>query len=163
MTTFVFGENVTEAIKDTVSAALGAAAASGIGQKDLDKAYKMGTAQNYVPCADGDPIEAFVNAVEPFTVNQGFSFGSVQRRGRKTVQNGAAQATLAVGDYVVAFTQVAIGTAGLAQVKKAATTADVDATPTPDTVAIQTPYRWRVVRILTGTGVAGDQILIERV
>jgi hypothetical protein len=162
MTTFVFGENVTEAMKDTVSCALGAAAGSGIGQKELDKAYKMGVLNNYVPCADGDPIEAFVAAVEPFTVNQNFSFGAVQRRGRKTVQNGAGQATLAVGDYVVAFTQVAIGTAGLAQVKKAATTADVtDATP--DTVAIQSNYVWRVIRILTGTGVAGDQVLIERV
>lgn len=162
MTTFAFGENVTEAMKDTVSAALGAAAASGIGTNDLDKAYKMGVLQNYVPCADGDPIEGFVNAVEGFTVNNGFSFGSVQRRGRKTVQNGAGQATLAVGDYVVAFTQVAIGTAGLAQVKKAAVTADVtDATP--DTVAIQSNYVWRVVRILTGTGVAGDKVLIERV
>lgn len=159
MTTFVFGENVTEAMKDTVSCALGAAAASGIGQKDLDKAYKMGTAQNYVPCADGDPIEAFVNAVEPFTVNQGFSFGSVQRRGRKTVQNGAAQATLAVGDQVVAFTQVAIGTAGLAQVKKATATAAAD-----DGFSTQAGhYAWRVIRILTGTGVAGDQILIERI
>lgn len=159
MTTFVFGENVTEAMKDTVSCALGAAAASGIGQKDLDKAYKMGVLNNYVPCADGDAIEAFVSAVEPFTVNQGFSFGSVQRRGRKTVQNGAAQATLAVGDYVVAFTQTAIGTAGLAQVKKATATAATD-----DGAMFQSGlFAWKVIRILTGTGVAGDQILIERV
>ena len=159
MTTFVFGENVTEAMKDTVSCALGAAAASGIGQKELDKAYKMGTAQNYVPCVDGDPIEAFVAAVEPFTVNQGFSFGSVQRRGRKTVQNGAAQAQLAVGDYVVAFTQTAIGTAALAQVKKATATAAAD-----DGAMFQSGlFAWKVIRILTGTGVAGDQVLIERV
>lgn len=159
MTTFAFGENVTEAMKDTVSAALGAAAASGIGTNDLDKAYKMGTAQNYVPCADGDPIEGFVNVVEGFTVNNGFSFGSVQRRGRKTVQNGAGQATLAVGDQVVAFTQLAIGTAGLAQVKKATASAAAD-----DGFLTQAGlYAWRVVRILTGTGVAGDKVLIERV
>lgn len=159
MTTFAFGENVTEALKDCVSAALGAAAASGIGNNDLDKAYKMGTAQNYVPCVDGDPIEAFVNAIEGFTVNNGFVFGSVQRRGRKTVQNGAAQAALVVGDQVVAFTQLAIGTAGLAQVKKATATADAD----DGSLTQAGLYAWRVVRILTGTGVAGDKVLIERV
>jgi hypothetical protein len=159
MTTFAFGENVTEAMKDTISAALGAAAASGIGTNDLDKAYKMGTLQNYVPCADGDPIEGFLNAVEGFTVNNGFSFGSIQRRGRKTVQNGAGQATLAVGDTVVAFTQTAIGTAGLAQVKKATATAATD-----DGGLTQSGlYAWKVIRILTGTGVAGDKVLIERV
>ena len=159
MTTFAFGENVTEALKDTVSCALGAAAASGIGDKDVDKAYKMGTAQNYVPCADGDPIEAFVNVVEAFTVNNGFSFGSVQRRGRKTVQNGAGQAQLAVGDHVVAYTQLAIGTAGLAQVKKATATAATD----DGALNNGGLYAWRVIRILSGTGVAGDKVLIERV
>ena len=159
MTTFAFGENVTDAIKDTVSAALGAAASSGIGQNDLNKAYKMGTLQNYVPCADGDPIEGFLNSVEPITVNDLFSFGSIQRRGRKTVQNGAGQAALAVGDYVVAFTQPAIGTAGYAQVKKATATAAVD-----DGAMFQSGlYAWRVIRILSGTGVAGDTVLVERV
>lgn len=159
MTTFAFGENVTDAIKDTVSAALGAAINSGIGQNDLNKAYKMGTAQNYVPCADGDPIEGFVSAVEPFTVNGGFSFGSVQRRGRKTVQNGAGQTSLAVGDYVVAYTQTAIGTEGLAQVKKATATAATD----DGAMNNSGLYAWRVIRILSGTGAAGDKVLIERV
>lgn len=159
MTTFVYNESVTDALKDTISTALGAAAASGIGNNDVGKAYKAGTVQNYVPCADGDPIEGFVTAVEPFTVNNGFVFGSVQRRGRKLVQNGAAQAQLAVGDYVVAFTQVAIGTAGLAQVKKATATAATD-----DGALNQAGlYAWRVIRIVSGTGVAGDQVLIERV
>lgn len=159
MTTFVYNESVTDAMKDTISAALGAAAASGIGNNDLNKAYKAGTAQNYVPCADGDPIEGFLTAIEPFTVNNGFVFGSVQRRGRKLVQNGAAQATLAVGDFVVAFTQTAIGTAGLAQVKKATATAATD-----DGALFQSGlFGWRVIRIVTGTGVALDQVLIERV
>lgn len=159
MTTFTYGENVTDAIKDTVSAALGAAASSGIGQNDVGKAYKLGTANNYVPCADGDRIEGFVVAIEPFTVNNLFSFGSVQRGGRKTVQNGAGQAQLAVGDYVVAFTQVAIGTAGLAQVKKATATAAAD----DGALTNAAPFHWRVIRIVTGTGVAGDQVLVERV
>lgn len=159
MTTFTYGENVTDAIKDTVSAALGAAATSGIGNGDIGKAYKMGTLQNFVPCADGDPIEGFLAAVEPFTVNDGFSFGSVQRRGRKVVQNGAAQAQLAVGDYVVAFTQTTIGTAGLAQVKKATATAATD-----DGALNQAGlFAWRVIRIVTGTGLAGEQVLVERV
>lgn len=160
MTDFVFGENVTEAIKDTVSAALGSAAASGIGQKDLNKAVKLGTAQNYTLCADGDPIEGFINAVEPATVNAGFSFGSVQRRGRKLVENGAGQTQLAVGDYVVAFTQVAIGTEGLAKVKKATATAATDDGASLTQAGL---YAWRVIRIVSGTGVAGDKVLIERV
>ena len=159
MTTFTYGENVTDAIKDTVSCALGAAASSGIGQNDVGKAYKLGTANNYVPCADGDPIEAFLAAVEPFTVNNLFSFGSVQRRGRKIVQNGAGQAQLAVGDFVVAFTQVAIGTAGLPQVKKATATAATDDAGLTNAGL----YAWRVIRIVSGTGVAGDQVLVERV
>jgi hypothetical protein len=158
MTTFAFGENVTDAIKDTVSAALGASASSSIGQNDLNKAYKMGTAQNYVPCANGDPIEGFVNAVEPFTVNNLFSFGAVQRRGRKTVQNGAAQAQLAVGDFVVAFTQLAIGTAGYAQVKKATATAAAD----DGALSNAGVYAWRVIRILSGNGSAADLVLVER-
>jgi hypothetical protein len=159
MTTFVFNESVTDAMKDTVSAALGAAASSGIGNNDLNKAYKAGTAQNYVPATDGDAIEGFLTAIEPFTVNNGFVFGSIQRRGRKVVQNGAAQATLGVGDYVVAFTQAAIGTAGLAQVKKATATAAAD-----DGALNQAGlFAWRVIRIVTGTGVALDQVLIERV
>lgn len=159
MTTFTYGENVTDAIKDTVSAALGAAASSGIGNNDIGKAYKMGALQNFQPCADGDPIEGFLAAVEPFTVNDGFVFGSVQRRGRKVVQNGAAQAQLAVGDYVVAFTQTAIGTAGLAQVKKATATAAAD----DGTLTQAGLFAWRVIRIVTGTGLAGEQVLVERV
>jgi hypothetical protein len=159
MTTFVYNESVTDAMKDTISTALGAAAASGIGNNDLNKAYKAGTAQNYVPCADGDAIEGFLTAIEPFTVNNGFVFGSVQRRGRKVVQNGAAQATLGVGDFVVAFTQTAIGTAGFAQVKKATATAATD-----DGALTQAGlFAWRVIRIVTGTGAAGDTVLVERV
>jgi hypothetical protein len=66
---------------------------------------------------------------------------------------------LGVGDYVVAFTQAAIGTAGLAQVKKATATAAAD-----DGALNQAGlFAWRVIRIVTGTGVALDQVLIERV
>lgn len=165
MTTFAYNESVTDAIKDTISVALGASSSAPFGNNDLGKAVKRGTAQNYVLCTDNDPIEGFVTAIEPWTVNAGFSFGSVQRRGRMTVQVGTGE-TVTLNGYVVAYTQTALGTAGYAQVAPApAVVVQVDATPTPDeaTIPMASPYNWQVIRIISGTGVAGDLVLVERV
>ena len=158
MTTFVYGENVTDAIKDTVSAALGVDANNKMVTADIGKAVKRGTAQNYVLCADNDPIEGFVQAVEPFTVNDGFSFGSVQRRGRKIAQVGTGE-TVTLNGFVNAYTQTALGTAGYPQVAPAVATAATD----DGSLTSSGLFTWQVIRIISGTGVAGDLVLLERV
>ncbi len=163
MTDFVYNEKVTDAIKDTVSAALGSAAAQGYSSNDLGKPVKMGTANNYVLCADGDPIEGFVAAIEPFTVNQGFAFGAVQRGGRKLAEV-AAGATVTILGTVIAGAQTAAGTVStgadaLPKVKPATATAAADDGALTDAGL----YTWRVIRFVTGTGAAGQTVLLERV
>ncbi len=145
MTSFVFSETVPT---KNVSAALGVDANNKFVDADLGKAVKLGTAQNYVPCAAGDEIDGFVTAIEPFTVNDGFSFGGVQLDNRKEAMVGTGQVgSMAVGDYVVAAPQVALGTAGIAQVK----------------TGVPTKKLWRCIRIISGTGAVGDKVLLELV
>jgi hypothetical protein len=147
MTTFVFTELVpTEKV---LSAALGPDANTKFADADVGKAVKLGTANNYVAVAANDEINGFVTSIEPFTVNNGFSFGGVVVSGRVLAEVGANQGAtpMAVGDYVVADTPVALGTAGKAKVK----------TGSP------TKFFWRCIRIVSGTGVAGDTVLLERI
>jgi len=148
MSTFNFGVKVNSPFADITDAALGAAAGEGWITGDVGKAVKMGTAQNYVLAVGGNELEGFVTSVEPNTVNAGFSFGGVQRDGRVEVEVGAAQVgNVTVGNYAVGDTQAAVGTAGAAKVKEGSPTI----------------FRWRIVRIVTGTGASGDTIIIERV
>lgn len=147
MTTFVFTELVpTEKV---LSAALGPNTSTKFADADVGKAVKLGSANNYVLVEAGDEIEGFVTSIEPFTVNNGFSFGGVVVSGRVTAEVGANQGAtpMAVGDYVVADAQVALGTAGKAQVK----------TGTPS------KFLWRCIRIISGTGAAGSTVLLERI
>jgi hypothetical protein len=147
MTTFVFTELVpTEKV---LSAALGPNANTKFADADVGKAVKLGSANNYVLVEAGDEIEGFVTSIEPFTVNNGFSFGGVVVSGRVTAEVGANQGAtpMAVGDYVVADAPVALGTAGKAQVK----------TGTP------TKFLWRCIRVVSGTGAAGSMVLLERI
>lgn len=162
MTTFVFTELVPNKLE---SAALGVSAAGKFVSEDLNKAVKLGTANNYVLATGGDDIDGFVKAIEPFTVNDGFGFGGVQRTGRVSAEVGENQGVtpMAVGDFVVADTQVTLGTAGAAKVKTGVAFSQLE---TADyTVTRQTPLHamWRCVRIVSGTGVAGDTVLLERV
>jgi hypothetical protein len=198
---------------------------------------KRGAFQNYELGAQGDEIEGFVLTVEDQTVNDGFSFGSVQRDKRIEAVVGANQVgTMAVKDFVVADEQVALNTAGAPKVKTGTaggttTTAMGDGTAqaganttitlaagasatddyyngatiqviagtgagqsrvitdyvgstkvatvaawgtNPDNTSVYTitkqtttetsPNRflWRCIRIVSGTGAAGDKVLIER-
>lgn len=145
MTTFVYTELVPT---QNESAALGVSAGAKFADADLGKPVKFGTANNYVLCAANDQIDGFVKAIEPITVNNGFSFGGVQREGRVVATVGAAQTpAMAIGDLVIADAQVALGTAGAPKVKTGAATYAA----------------WRCIRIISGTGVAGDSVLIERI
>jgi len=139
---------LVQASPNIFSAALGVDAANPLAAADLEKAVKLAGDDNYVLCANGDDIEGTLAAVNPDTVNDGFSFGSVDSEGRRVATVDVAQVgTLAVGEFAVAGTQAARGLAGGLVVTEGAGVL----------------YRWRVISILTGTGVAGDSVLIEHV
>lgn len=148
MTDFVFAPLVNDPPARVESAALGASNAAKMTDNDIGKAVKLGTANNYVLCATNDEIAGFVSTVEPFTVNGGFSFGGVQRDRRMEAVVGTNQVgAIAIGALVVADTQVALNTAGKATVRSGSPTI----------------FLWRVIRHVTGTGVAGDTVLLEKV
>lgn len=149
MSTFKFAQLVNSPPADTTSAALGDGSSTIFdSQTDLDKIVKLGGADTYVLAASGDEIEGFVYSVEAFTVNEGYSFGTVQKNRRLVATVDAAQTpALAIGGLVVAGAQAAVGTAGGAVV--------LGGSPTT--------HKWRVISIVSGTGVAGDKVLIERI
>lgn len=137
----------TPAELDITSAAIGDDTQQASSDFDIGKAVKLGADQNYVLCVEGNEIEGFINTVSPQTVNDGYSFGGIQRRKRIMAEVGANQGAtaMAVLDYVVADAQVAFGTKGIAQVK----------TGTP------TKHLWRVLRV-DGDGTTGTMVLLER-
>ena len=118
---------------------------------EVGKGVVLG-ADAYVPAALGDEIEGIVNSVEPGTMNYGFNWGGVQTSGRAIVTVGVAQTgNISVGGFVCNDTPIAPATAGLIQVLDTGTGYSAPST-----------FLWRVIRILTGTGAAGDSVLIER-
>lgn len=146
MAKFNFASLVTESVP--VSAALGASAGTKLNTLDAGKALKLGSLQNYVLTATGNDIEGVLIGVEAYTVNDGFAFGSVKIDGMVEAEVAAAQVgAIAVGDYVVSGIPVALNTAGALMVIAGAGVV----------------FKWRVVRHITGTGVAGDSVLIQRV
>lgn len=165
MASFKFQPLVNDPLADIITAPLGASAGATFTDKDINKAVKLGTGDKYVPCGDGDHIEGFVIAVttDQPTVNSGYNLGSVQRNKRMVVQNATGAAQLAEGDMVVSATPLAVGTEGRAQVKKLA------AAPADGTAAaayITAHYgksNWKVLSLLTGTGLATELVLIEKV
>lgn len=133
---------------NVISSKLGPDAATKYTDKDKRKAVKLGPVGNHVLCVGGDELEGFIDSVDAAT-SGGFSFGGVARgnRGfRVEAQVGANQGVtaMAVGDLVVADTQLAVGTAGLPQVKTGA----------PAT------HKYRVMTV-RGTGLAGDTVVLE--
>lgn len=165
MTAFSFRPLVNDPSADIISAALGNNTDQ-FDTVDVGQAVKLdSTGSTYVQCADGDEMEGFVISVEPFNVNSGFSFGSVQRDKRVKAQVAANEGgTLAIGDHLVIGTPIALGTAsGYPQVKAGVAAAQDGTTPFAYTERTPNTFIWRVIEILTGTGVAGDLVLIERV
>lgn len=149
MTAFSYTLLVNDPLADIISAPLGANPNNPLKDADRGKIVKMNADGNWVLAADGDDIEGVVVTIEPWTVNDGFSFGSVQRNRRFEAEVASNQGDddMAVGDLVVAGAQVALGTVGMGKVK----------TGSPDA------YLWRCIRIISGTGEAGDKVLIERI
>ena len=134
-------------IMGIVTDALGTNAGDYSSDTDLGKGVVLG-ASAYVAAAKDDEIEGIVSSIESGTRNGGFNWGGVQTKGRAEVVVGASQVgNIAVGDYVVNDTPIALGTAGGIRVYAGA----------------PTKFLWRVIRIVSGTGAAGDTVIIERV
>ena len=129
------------------SACLGVDADNNLTENDIGKAVKLATSNNYVVSTTDDEIEAILVALEPVTYNDGFSFGTIQRRGRAEAVVGTSEAgTVAIGELVLVDDQAAVGTAGGLVVYPGA----------------PSQFLWRIIRIISGTGAAGDDVLIER-
>ena len=133
----------------------GSGSANYVDDKEIGKPVKLVGDSQYNLCAAGDQIEAFVGAVETYTADD-FSIGSVQTDGRKRVTLDGLQATpgtgvCAVGDYVVAGTAVAKGTALTVPPKVCKATTQTGMY-----------YAWRIVS-LEGTGAVGQIAVIERI
>lgn len=150
MTDFYFTDLVQEAPEKIVSAALGVDANNPLVENDIGKPVKLAANNNFVVCSNGDDIDGFVNSIAAHDVNDGFSFGGVKTDGRIEAQVDAAEVgTCAVGTFVGAGTSAALGTKDTyPQVGLKAAAAGMTL--------------WRVIRVISGTGVAGDLILLER-
>jgi hypothetical protein len=121
---------------------------------DIGKGVVL-AAGSYDAAAKDDEIEGIITSIEPGTRNSGYSWGGVQTKGRALAVLGASQdTTAAVGDLVVNDTPIAVGTAGIIRVYGEGSTGFPSG---------PFKFNWRIIRIVSGTGVAGDTVLIERV
>lgn len=165
MTAFVFTElTPAQCIQST---ALGTGSGNTFASPyDIGKPVTLAAANNHVLAAANAEIAGFVNTIEPFTVNNGYSFGGILVEGRIEALVGPNQGAtpMAVGDYVVADTQLALGTG--TPVPQWTPPGTAPSTPTGPTARVKTgtPSKklWQCIRIISGTGVAGDRILLER-
>ena len=142
---------------EPITARLGAGSGSAnyVTDVEIGKPVKLVGDSQYGLCAAGDQIEGYIAAVETYTADD-FSIGSVQFEGRKRVTLDGLQATpgtgtCAIGDYVVAGTAVAKGTALTVPMKVCKATTQTGMY-----------FAWRIVS-LEGTGAVGQIAVIERV
>lgn len=145
--------------KASLTVRLGATATSGDNFSDLEvgKAVKLGGESQFVLAVAGNDIEAIVTSVES-AIQNGWSIGGVLDGDIAWARADGLQATpgtgtVAIGDYVVAGSITAKGTA---------------LTDWPKVCVATTPansvYKWRVVSLGTaGTGAVGTTIVIKRV
>lgn len=143
----------------TVKLGAGSGASNNLSDADVGKLVKLAGDSRYNLCAAGDEIEGVITSVEPATQN-GFSIGGVLKDDAKIwaiadgLQATPGTGTLAVGDYVVAGTITAKGTA-LTSFPKVC-----KATAAGNTLN----YKWRVVSLYTaGSGAVGTTIVIEQI
>jgi hypothetical protein len=142
---------------ETARLGAGTGSANHVTDAEIGKACKFAGDSRYDLVAVTNAIEGFITAVESYTADD-YSIGSVQTDGRKEVTFDGLQATpgtgtVAAGDYVVAGTVVAKGTALTVPVKVCKATSQ-----TPG------PFAWRVVSLgSAGTGAVGTVGIIERI
>jgi len=119
---------------------------------EVGKGVKL-AASAYVPVVKADEIDGIVATVEPGLRNGGFNWGTIQTKGRALATVGASQTgNVAIGAYVTNDTPIAPLTAGLIQVFSVGTG-----------FVAPTRFFWRVIKIISGTGAAGDSVMIERI
>lgn len=146
-------------IDDVTPVRLGAGNTANDRMSDVDegKAVKLVAESRYDLCAVGDKIEGFIVNIETAT-SGGYTVGGVVSDDKVFATADGLQATpgvgaIAVGDYVVAGSQTAKGTALTAFAKVCKATSQAYGA-----------FTWRVVSLgATGTGAVGTQIVIERV
>lgn len=173
MAKFQMTEVVSE--RAAITTRLGAGTGSGnrVDSKEVGKAVKFVGDSRYDLCVAGDPIEAFIFAVEEAPLDD-YSIGSVIQAGRKEVILDGLQATpgtgtVAVGDYVVTGT-VTVKATALSNFRPKVTKSTQQpgvteagaVTDVNDQLRVAM-YAWRVVSILNaGTGAVGDVAVVER-
>jgi hypothetical protein len=158
MAKFLISETIYSEKVKTVR--LGTTAAK-YSNKEVGKAVKLAGLDNYVLCSAGDTIEGVIsssNLDNQGTVD-GYAIGGIVDKGYKSVtfdglQASAGTGTIAAGDYVLAGTVTAVGTAlsGNLKVVKA----------TDQAAAKAAPFKARVVSLgAAGTGAVGTTGVIE--
>lgn len=157
MAKFKFGPLADSTTVVTARTADGTGASNQLTDADTGKFLKLAGDSQYGLCAVGDEIEGVLVAANYPAQADGYHLGSVAINGRVRVTLDGLQATpgtgvIALGDYVVAGTPAARGTA-LSGAPKAC-----KATAAPAAVV----HKWRVVS-LEGTTAVGQLALIERV
>lgn len=158
MAKFQFKETLSQLdVVITARTADGTGAANQLADADVGKLVKLAGDSQYGLCAVGNEIEGVLQTADEFGLQDGFKLGSVRTNGRLTVTLDGLQATpgtgtIAVGDFVVAGTPVARGTAQTTPPKVCKATA----------AGSSLNFKWRVVA-LYGTGAVGQTALIERV
>lgn len=154
MAKFKFGVVLADGDYTTARVADGAAADL-LTDKDVGKFVKLIGDSQYGMCAVGNEIEGVLYTGPDQALTDGYNIATVNREGRVRVTLDGLQATpgvgvIAIGDYVVAGTVVARGTALSAPPKVCKATA----------AGAALIFKWRVVS-LDGTTAVGQTGLIE--
>lgn len=159
MAKFQFNETLDQLAQIvTARVADGTGSNNQLADADVGKFVKLAGDSRYGLCAVGDEIEGVLDSINGGPTQDGYTLGGVRKNGRVKVtldglQATAGTGTIAIGDYVVAGTPVARGTAlSGAYPKVCKATA----------AAAGLVQLWRVVA-LYGTGAVGQLALIERV
>lgn len=151
----------TAPVESSTTARLGSAAGSANNLSYLDegKLVKLAGDSQYNLCAAGDEIEGIITSVESATQDQ-WSIGGVNIKFERIfaiadgLQATPGTGTLAVGDYVVAGTITAKGTALTTYPKVCKATG----------AGTTLNHKFRVVSLFTGgVGTVGATIVIQRV
>ena len=128
-------------------------------QNDLGKAMTLASDSTYRICTDGEEMEAFLVAVESFTVNDGHSFGAVQRNQRcNAVLATAAEAV--IGTYVVAAAQKPMGVMNTLEYTGQSRHMPLVKPAPTGTVPV---FKWRILSISRITAAGEAIVTIERV
>lgn len=154
----------------TVRLGAGSGSSNNLSIFDQGKLVKLVAESRYDLCAAGDDIEGCIIDVSPAT-SGGFSVGSVGEEDYLIVTADGLQATpgtgaIAVGDYVVAGTITAKGTALALYPKVCKATVQFGDVPADLTAAAaqvkRSLHAWRVISLgPVGTGAVGTTICIQ--